>query len=209
MYGGNRRVGLFQQKKQIVAVFGTEKSVGVTSLCVALAAMASSGKNTKVLLLEMGNQHTFVKIRRFYDRKMLSTDGEFQMDRIRFYPDTTIEKALDLIAQEDVFIILDCGKDVMKYQEVLKFCTRKILLCSLLPWKIQQVIFLLTHEKCENLWDCALVTSGKSQLQKIKRITGYSMKPWIFIEEPLSLKKHDMEELYQLIYGKKYITNRC
>lgn len=208
MRGRSRDTRSNIHNKHVIAVFGFEQGAGVTSLCMAIAAMASSGKVKRVHVFEMGQQHTFTKIRRFYGEKMLSTDGTFQIDKIMFYPNAERETVLEWIAKDEVFVVLDCGDKAGDYQDMLKLCTRKILLCSLLPWKIHRVQWMLSHGGQENEWDCALVTSGKGYEQQeiIRKTTGYTMIPWHFIEDPLKLTKHSLEELYQLIYGKKYIT---
>ena len=189
-----------------MAVAGFEDAQAATNLAVALAAMANSSKWREIVVLEMGNRYIYTKIRRFFNEDMVDIDGTFQVDGITFVPGADQELAVRLAAREDIFLILDCGDKTDEYTTALKLCSRRILLCNLLPWRIQNVCHFLEHGTTKDQWNCILVTEGRVNRNIVRKKTGCRMKPWTFIEDPFHLSVEDVKELYRLACEEKYIT---
>lgn len=194
-------------KKSIIGVAGFENAGAATNLAIALAAMANSSKWKEIVVMEMGNRYIYSKIRRFYGESMVDIDGSFHVDGVTFVPDADEDTAVRMAAREEIFLILDCGDKPDEFSTALKLCSRRILLCSLLPWKIQNVYNFLEYGATKDLWNCVLVTEGKVNRRVIGKKTGCHMKPWIFIEDPFHLRVEDIKELYRLACEEKYITN--
>lgn len=190
----------------IIGVCGVESGCGVTSLAIALAVMASCGKWRKVILAEVSHGETFSKIRRYYNAKLDSVNETFQLDRIQFITNIDIQQILTLSRMESTFLVLDCGSRIQEYEPFLDLCSRKILLCSLLPWKVQSVEWMLEQGVGHIDWDTILVTTGKKQQTRIRKKTGHRVKAWINIEDPFALSIEAVNELYELACEKKYIT---
>lgn len=202
----NKTGSIKRNRTDIIAVCGLETGMGVTSLAVALAVMATCGIWRKVILIEIGNQQTFSKIRRFYDAQVSSIDATFRIDRIEFMSDVDVQRIMELSKMKGAFIVLDCGSKIEEYESFLGICTRKILLCSLLPWKIQSVEWMLQHGVGDITWDTILVTTGKKQQTRIRKKTGHKMKSFVNIEDPFALSVTAVQELYKLACESKYIT---
>ena len=190
----------------MIGVAGFENAQAATGLAIALASMACASKWKEIVVLEMGHRYVYAKIRRFFEENMVDIDGAFRVDGITFIPDADEDVAVRMAAREDIFLILDCGEETKEYSTALKLCQRRILLCNLLPWKIQNVCHFLEHGETKDLWNCILVTEGKVNREIVRKKTGCRMKPWNFIEDPFHLCVEDVKELYRLACEEKYIT---
>lgn len=187
-----------------IGIMGFEDGEYATILSVALAVMASSGRWKRILILEMNQEGRYYRIGHFYKATMKNAEGCFQIDRIEFVPNAGIKDAMKWAAQEGVFLVLDCGSDLKAYQSINHICNQTILLCNLLPWKLNHVVDILEQRKFS--WNKILVTRGKSNIDYIQRKTGYHMTFWKGIEDPFCLSKEKLRELYQLIQGKSITT---
>lgn len=191
----------------MIAIAGFENAQAATILSIALAAMANGKKWKEIVILEMGNRYIYTKIRRFFNEDIVDIDGGFRVEGVTFIPGADQDTAVRLAAREDIFLIIDCGDNTEAYPIALNLCTRRILLCSLLPWRIQNLCHYLEYGGTKDLWDCMLVTEGKVNRKIIRKKTGFQMKPWIYIEDPFHLRVEEVKELYLLACEEKYITN--
>ncbi|MGN0170993.1 MAG: hypothetical protein ACI39H_09580 [Lachnospiraceae bacterium] len=191
----------------MIAIAGFENAQAATILSIALAAMANGKKWKEIVILEMGNRYIYTKIRRFFNEDIVDIDGGFRVEGVTFIPGADQDTAVRLAARENIFLIIDCGDNTEAYPIALNLCTRRILLCSLLPWRIQNLCHYLEYGGTKDLWDCMLVTEGKVNRKIIRKKTGFQMKPWIYIEDPFHLRVEEVKELYLLACEEKYITH--
>lgn len=193
-------------QSRIIGVCGIDRGVGTTSLAIALANMASCLGWHTVILIEVGSQHTFSKIRKYYESEILTKDASFRYDRVEYMSNVSVMEVLKITKRKHTFVVLDCGSEPETYSPYLSLCTKKFLLCSLLPWKIKIVEWMLANVVGNQDWDSILVTTGKRELTRIRKKTGHKLESLDLVDDPYALSRKAVDTLYQLACEEKYIT---
>lgn len=92
--------------KVFISVVGSQKRMGVTHLCIMLAAYLRK-RGFMVAIAEMNGSEDFERIMQGYDEQML--DDYFNIDGIDFYPNMDADGLSGILAKSYNFVIGDFG----------------------------------------------------------------------------------------------------
>ncbi|MBE5906000.1 MAG: hypothetical protein E7277_04280 [Lachnospiraceae bacterium] len=178
---------------------GIDSAQSATGLAVELGIMASNLDYLMVVVAELGKQHQYAGIGRYYQAEIKNAKGDFQLDNILFLPTVTEAEVKKWAARDDVFLVIDCGNDMEQFFSIQHFCTRSFLLCQLMPWRMDHIQLLMQEQRAEEI-NKLLVTCGKKRINDLRKKDKMKAWTWQEAEDPFSISTKRLRELYQLTF---------
>ena len=137
-----------QKEHLVIGIAGTLEGLGVTHLCIALANYLASKKRKKTACLELSNSSAFSQLREYGMPALLpvktSAHRSFQIYDVDYYPNVQKAELPALINTGYEVLILDFGLLHTDCLDELYRCDKKFILCSVAPWKQQDMFSRLT-----------------------------------------------------------------
>ena len=195
-----------------IGLFSYQGSTGVTHMALALAAYFSSKKGRRVWFIEVGNQHTIETLAGQIKVRRIGEEGEFLADRVTFFPNVTIERAMELLHLARGIVIVDIGVWDKEKGPLLGMCSRRWLLGDFSLWKQEAIVQMLLWKigTKKRHWDKCMCFFGKKHTRKISSKIGEKVECLPEIADPLLLGREGAEAIEKFLEtreGKIYHKN--
>lgn len=184
-----------------VGIFSYQGNAGVTHLALMTASYFSSKKGRNVWYLELGNQYTIERMVTTVNGRYMGKNGEFIADRIRFFPNVSVEKALELLKKAPEVVIIDFGKMTPDKIRVLILCEKRILVSNLSLWKQEEFLDIVT-EKIKGpgkLWTRHVCFFGKGNIRLVSKRIKEKIEGLREADVPFYLKKEQADQILKLL----------
>lgn len=166
-------------------------------MATEMAVMASNGKWSRIAVAEMGGHHVYQNIREYFQAELKTSTGEFMLDRITFIPGADYEEVKKLAAKEGIFLLLDCGSCWQQFEAVAHLCDRRLLLCRLVPWRMERFYTFLRQVK-EVDFHSILITGGKAYRKEFRKKDKEKMVLFKEAEDSFCVPQERLRELYRI-----------
>lgn len=187
-------------EKLWVGLFSYQPGVGVTNLATTFSSLLSSRQGKKVWYLEIGGQHTIEKLMNKLKGHYVGDRGEFMVDRITFFPNLSVEKAMGLLKDAPGAVVMDFG--VMEYEKekLAALCTKRILVCDFSLWNQDTIVrtMLWKKEDKKKIWSKCACYLGKGQIKWVEKELEETIYPLPEITNPFCVCRQEFKEIMKL-----------
>ena len=181
--------------KRTVGVLGSERGVGVTQFCVALANFISLESGSNVQLLDVSGTGQLACVPVTADKRLFG---------VTYFADVDKKQIPALMSRDYDYMILELGSDrSCNYAEFLR-CTKKIVVGSFCLWKRQAYDDLMQFVKNEagyTDWEFCALFGKKEDKKEFKKRYGVPLRAIPFLQDPYELGREDFLFLKEFTKG--------
>ncbi len=181
--------------KRTIGVLGSERGVGVTQLCIALANFISLESGGEVQLLDVSKTGQLAHVPTTADGKLFG---------VEYFVDVQKKQIPSLMSRDHDYMILDLGSSREdNYAEFLR-CTKKIVVGSFCLWKRQAYDDLMQFVKNEASytdWEFCELFGKKEDKKEFKKKYGVPLRTIPFLRDPYHLRQEDFLFLKEFTRG--------
>lgn len=181
--------------KKTVGVLGSDRGVGVTQLCIALANFISLESGRKVQLLDVSGTGQLARV---------PTASNGTLFGVKYIPDVERKQIPLLMNGYYDYMILDFGSDRAKnYTEFLR-CTKKIAVGSFCLWKrraYDDLMQFIKNETGYTDWEFCELFGKKEDKKEFRKKYGVPLRTIPFLPDPYKQGQEDFLFLKEFIKG--------